>query len=326
MNNFTQFMSKDNINLLWDVLLDELHVNPTNKSLISNVKIVFESNIKPFTARINPNANIMDLNKQFLSQVVLAVNKLFPKDQNIKRITIMDEEVFEPYKIEDIHASRQSDFEREVEKKKIELENYMTPQKPMNVDFSDKYSDGKIVAMDSLIAEKMTQRNMEMEELHNSNYNKTDINPQEWLSSKETRESQPNNNIYEKNNNIDKQNVKLKYITPDGNILNQKIDKKVSWSDDSINIFKKLKRVEPQDDNKKQQYVEQVSTALPDVKQEEIVRGISQDVLSQNEPIIPKSEIVRQMNEMSAKIDTLFEMVEKLTKLVPSSEIITNNF
>ena len=34
----------------------------------------------------------MDLNKEFLSQVVLAVNKLFPKQNvNVKRITITDE-------------------------------------------------------------------------------------------------------------------------------------------------------------------------------------------------------------------------------------------
>ena len=76
MSNLSKFNNNQNINLLWDVLLDEICINTNNKSLVSNIKTVFESNIKLFT--YNPNANIMNINKQFLSQVVLAVNRLFP--------------------------------------------------------------------------------------------------------------------------------------------------------------------------------------------------------------------------------------------------------
>ena len=36
--------------------------------------------------------------------------------------------------------------------------NYMTLKKPKDFDFSDRESDEKITAMDSLVAEKMTQR------------------------------------------------------------------------------------------------------------------------------------------------------------------------
>ena len=123
MSNLSQFNNKKNMSLLWDVLLDELCVNINNKSLVNNIRTVFESNINPFTVRTNPKTSIMELNKQFLSQVVLSVNRLFPnfnesrqeQNQIIKRIKITNEEVYEPYKIEDIHASRQTDFEKEVE-------------------------------------------------------------------------------------------------------------------------------------------------------------------------------------------------------------------
>lgn len=71
----------------------------------------------------NPNLNIMELNKQFLSQVVLAVNRLFPnlqKEQNIQKITIFPEieHNLTPYKIEDIQSLRQTEFEKEVDIKK----------------------------------------------------------------------------------------------------------------------------------------------------------------------------------------------------------------
>ena len=104
MSNLSQFTNKDNIKMLWEVLLDELNINKNNTKLIGNIRTVFESNINPFSSRANPKLHIMELNKLFLSQVVLAVNRLFPslkQDQRIQRITISDEEVSdfkEPYK------------------------------------------------------------------------------------------------------------------------------------------------------------------------------------------------------------------------------------
>ena len=139
-NSLNQFTNKENIHLLWDVLLDELNINTNNKAMVSNIKTVFESNINPFTSRANSKAQIIELNKQFLGQVVLAVNRLFPQlkqDQNIKKITITNEDVAELYRIEDIQSARQSEFDNAFEKKRMELDTYMTPQKPKSVDFTD---------------------------------------------------------------------------------------------------------------------------------------------------------------------------------------------
>ena len=313
MNISSQFMAKQNLSLLWDVLLDELHINTTNKSLMSNIRAIFEGNIKPFTSRINPNTNIMELNKLFLSQVLLAVNKLFPKEQNIKRITITDEEVLEPYRVEDIHASRQTDFEKAVEKNRLDLENYMNLKKPKEMDFSDKASDGKITAMDSLIAEKMTQRNLEIELFQNSNYNTTDINPEQWLSSKETSVKG------EKNEAQNNKTNRLKHISIDNNNNISLIkEKKVSWNDleSTPNIFQKLKKKQEgqiiiDEPNEQKHYIEQQSAPLPDVKQEMFVS--LRNNITQNTPIIPTSEIIKQMNEMNTKIDNLYEMISKLT-------------
>jgi hypothetical protein len=349
MSVLSQFTNKQNLNLLWDVLLDELHINTSNTKLIRNIRSVFESNIKPFTARINHKSNIMDLNKQFLSQVVLAVNRLFPnftnsnelnqkQEQHIKRITITDEEVLEPYKIEDIHASRQSEFEKDVEKKRLELENFMSPQKPKELDFSDRNSDSKIKAMDSLIAEKMAQRNFELETLQKNNFTAS-IDPDKWLTPKETSVKN------EKNTPIiasqQKNNSKLKHISfdNDNNITlsvseNEQIPtnfiKKVTWNDletqkEPINIFSKLKKqtsLEPFQDNEKQ-YVEQKSMPLPQVNQE-IIRNETSISISSNEPVIPKTELVKQLNEMNQKIDNLYELVFNLINEIKINEIKIN--
>jgi hypothetical protein len=352
MSNLSQFTTKQNLKLLWDVLLDELHINTTNTKLVANIRTVFESNINPFLSRANTKSSIMDLNKQFLSQVVLAVNRLFPQlkqEHNIKRITISDEEISdfkEPYKIEDIHASRQNDFEKEVDRKRMELENYMTPQKPKELDFSDTNIDGKITSMDSLIAEKMTQRNLEIETLQNSNYNTTSIDPEKWLRPKETsvknEKNTPINTITE--SQYKSENSKLKHISFDSNnnitlsILEpekktQTSMKKVTWneiethSEPISNIFNKLKKqpiiesnINNDNNNIDKQYIEQKSMPLPEVKKEEIIRNQTTLPTQNNEPVIPKTEIIKQLNEMNKKIDSLYEVVFKLTKMIENNK------
>ena len=337
MNNLMQFTNKQNIQLLWEVLLDELQINNNNKSLVNNIRNVFESNIHPFTSRTKPNASIIELNKQFLSQVVLAVNKLFPnfneikqrQEQNIKRIQIATEEINEPYKIEDIQASRQTDFERELETKRMDLENYMTPQKPKEVDFSYGNLDGKITSMDSLIADKMNQRNLEVEQFNNSLHNTLGVNPEQWLKSKETSLNNEKNieqklvkNDLVKNSPV---NNRLKHINIDENnnislnqiITGNKTNKSVSFEDSNINIFQKLKRQPIEEKNytgfEQKQYVEQKSQPLPEIKQEQINRGTKTIEKQPNIPIIPKNEMVKQLNDMNTKIDNLYELVFKLT-------------
>lgn len=350
MNQFTtlqeQFNNKQNLNLLWDVLLDEFHINNSNKNLLNNVKIVFESNINPFISRANPRASIMELNKNFLSQVVLAVNRLFPNlknQQTIKRITISNEEVIEPYKIEDIQASRQSEFDKDLEQKRIDMENYLIPQKPKELDFSDKHFDSKITSMDSLISEKMAQRNLELEELQN-NFNVTD-SAANWLTPKETSLKNEKTMFESRNFNAQSDNSNIKLLVNEIDKTSQ-ITKKVSWSDnnnsieqkETINIFNKLKKqttLESNNNNNnnnnnalddEKQYLQQKSMPLPSVKQEEIIRNSATLITSNNEPVLPKTEIIKQLNEINKKIDNLYEIINKLTNLMETNLMETKTF
>ena len=64
----SKFLNKQNLNLLWDVLLDELRIDPNNKAILTNIRTVFESNINPFTKNtsINSNVQLVNLNKQLI--------------------------------------------------------------------------------------------------------------------------------------------------------------------------------------------------------------------------------------------------------------------
>jgi len=168
-----QFMNKQNAELLWDVILDEFKIdNNSSSNIRDNVKTIFDTNFNIFVSKANPNLNIMVLNKQFLSQVVLAVNKVMPNLKEIKRIKI--EETDMPYKIEDIHNSRKNEFDIELEKRVNDFEKYINPNKPVNVDFSDKIVETKIIEMDELIAQKMNERNNDVNVLIKNEAIKTD--------------------------------------------------------------------------------------------------------------------------------------------------------
>lgn len=227
MKNTDDFVKRQNIELLWDVLLDELSIDQNNKQITGNVRVVFEKNISPFVARASPSANLVELNKTFLKQLIMAINKLFPTLRNTKKIQIGDEFSDKPYKIEDIHSARQSNFEKQLEQKRHDFEVTMNPSKPNEMDFSDKFQETKIASMDALIAETLAKRNFDLEQVQYTNYNTVS---HDWLEPKETSvkphqgtASQPN----QKGNNV-------------------------SWDDENIsfeiqesnNIFSKLKKVD----------------------------------------------------------------------------------
>ncbi len=235
--NVSKFVNKQNLKLLWDVLLDELQIDPTNKAILTNIRTVFESNIQPFTKNINVNSNIqlVNLNKQFLSQVVIAVNRLFPnlkQDKDFKRIQISNEEVTSPYKIEDIHEARQDDFENQLKIKRSEFENSINLQKPKEMDFTEKIDDGKIKEMDALIAETIARRNFDIEQINKvTNLNVEDpenwLNPQKITKNTNTNTNENKKEIKENQDLNFYSKLKLKQIEPN-------TKKNVTWDDESL--------------------------------------------------------------------------------------------
>jgi predicted DNA-binding protein (UPF0251 family) len=230
-------------------LLDELHIDPNNKPIVTNIRTVFESNIQPFTkntsANMNGNMQLVNLNKQFLSQVLIAVNRLFPnlkQEQEFKRIQISSEEV-SPYKIEDIRDARQDNFEKQLHLKRSEFENAINANKPKEIDFSEKIDDDKIREMDTLIAETVARRKFDIEQIQNTIVTE---DPENWLQPQKITNA---NTVANTNTNANvKESItsdlgiyrklKLKQpnentvISPNTNInINQK--KNVTWDDEN---------------------------------------------------------------------------------------------
>jgi hypothetical protein len=307
------FNNQDNLQLLWDVLLDELNININTQQpdKIQNIRTVFQTNIIHFIENTKPNA-LIELNKQFLSQVLLAVKRLniLTPDNPIKKITITNEEVNEPYKIEDILSERQTIFEKELSKQKKEFESYMSPLKPKDVNFADNNRDDKITAMDALVAEKMAERNLDIERIQ------TTYKPVEnWLEPTVTSEKALSQQRLDEPAIVNQS--KLKYLNFDANnniTLLSEPKKKVSWDDDigSTDLFQKLKKTttpEAAVDDTKKTYAQQASIPLPKPS-DTIVSPVVSNVIPS--PIIPQSEIIKQLNELTNKVETIYELISKL--------------
>ncbi len=328
------FLNRQNIELLWDVLLDELNVNKSDTTLIKNIKLVFDKNIGLFSSKLNPNISIMVANKHFLSQMVIAINKLFPKEQN-KLIKISDEEVIEPYKIEDIQTARKQEFESQYELRKNEFDSFMNAPKPKEINLSYNISEEKITAMDSLVADKMAERERDI-------LISPDPNAQKWLQPFETSVKPPHqdNNINKNSNPTSGQRLKHIQIDNTNNIslnISEK-PKKVTWNDETestlsvTNIFSKLKTKEPQlvlnsestlESVSNLKYVEQKSVNLLDVGTNmfaPVAQPFKNDNTNTNaiinNPIISNSQIIKQINELTNKLNETDEKLNKILDIV----------
>jgi hypothetical protein len=151
------FTSPDNLKIIRDVLFEQINIdktNTTNTNIVKNINLIFDQNLALFMSNGTfKKYGILDANKLFLSQVIIAVKKFYPNLN--KRINITNEE---PYKIEDIHASRKSNFERDLELKQFEFDSLLVTSKPTEPQFSDNIVQDKITSMELLIEEKINER------------------------------------------------------------------------------------------------------------------------------------------------------------------------
>jgi len=256
------FTNPKNLSMLWELLLDELQINPNSTTIVQNIKTVFDGNINLFKTRANPNAGLMNLNKQFLNQLLIAVNQLFPnlkqeqqllqQQQQMKRINISEEVLLdEPYKVEDIHNARQTDFEKQFLNKRNEFEKTINAKKPQPIDFSDKAEpDSKITEMESLIAETMAKRKYEIEQLQGmpSSQTKLDVNLEtksetKSINKKTEKTVSFNDNVTYKD--IDNNENIENNVTNEENIINMnnifsKLKKNINISQNELDKDKKL--------------------------------------------------------------------------------------
>ena len=288
--NKHNFILNDNIELLWELIVDT-DIVKHNLNNIVKIKEIFNYTIPIFYDNEKQNAHdLLFLNKKFISVII---NKI--KEKEI--ITI-----------EDLQTERINNFDKELFKIKNDFENHNKITIPPAPNFSDT-KDSPLEEMHLIIQQTIAQRKFDVEQIikeNNVNNKKSD-----FLKPKETS--------IKKEKEIQNKNNELKYIKIDNNELentiinknvidltNQPLDfnkhninnetdtnKHISWGENVINYI---------DDNKFH-YNSDVNSNLKRIK---TVQDFS--------PLIdtPELNIDEKLNLINDKIDILTNLIKNI--------------
>jgi hypothetical protein len=202
----SNFLDKNNIKTLWDVISDE-EIFKTHRTDIKNsILQIFSENIKGFYNSESKNSKItlMEMNKKYILMILNFIKTTFPKPS---RIVIHEEKEKELITIEERQQDRTSQFNKSLNIMEEEFKNAMALPVPEIPNFSDNVKESPITEMERAIKEMAEQRNYDMEQI-NKNYNNNVIDSN-WLQPTETS-TKPTN--FTKENNSANVNSRLKHI------------------------------------------------------------------------------------------------------------------
>lgn len=266
--NTSIFLTKENIETLWDVISDEEIFKFLSRDIQIQIADLFSKNFKGFyeieSKKIN---NLIELNKKYILLILNHIKKNYPYQPN--KIKIYNEPITNiNITAEEIQNERKSQFERDFQKRQQEFEDSINVKAPPVPEFADKYEDSPIAEMDKIIKEMTAKRNYDVEQI-NRNYN-SDVNQtNNWLKAQETSlknekltpqkindEKEQSYSRFKFLNNIDEnaENIETnKIISPKKNVTwgdNNEINNNFEFVDEEQqNIFSKLKKKDNKSSN-----------------------------------------------------------------------------
>jgi hypothetical protein len=314
------FITTENIELLWEIILDDIKEYFKTPDQTKHARDFFISQAAIFYEREkSSNQNLIQLNKKFISQIMVSFSSLKQPHASLSQKPQPQDTAFT---IEQLHKQRMDSFKNSLEKRKEDFNHSMVVPVPETPDFSDNTKDEPIgSAMGDLIARTLAQRNFELENIHKSVTNKEAI--ASWLQPAETSiktekiQNNENSKITMEQKQTQYQYVhqttpKLIQIGPllekteltdelESQVPPQRADKKqITWGKNSEyeasplspqnNIFSKLKVVKEQGQSREQeQYV---------IKEE--LNAMNERINSLNDKI---NEILNLLSNENKKIE-----------------------
>jgi hypothetical protein len=273
------FLTNVNMNLLWEVIIDEDILKSRSKDVIDIVHEMFQTNINSFyNIEKRKSTSLIELNKKYIMLILNYVNNIILRSNKAKD---------EPHTHDDIQKDRRSQFDQELTIKQQEFTTSMTVPVPNTPIFNDNL-DQPLSDIEKDIKKLTEQRKYDIDQINN-NYNKAD----DWLKPKETSikgEKIQSNDTVKCNQPIDS---KIKYI---------KIDKE-TIVDDSKNI------IDLQTNIKRH-------ISWNDIQCETNNDTINNHVVDINELNISVNELKHDLKEMNNKIEKMNTSIEDFLKLL----------
>jgi hypothetical protein len=259
--SINDFLHKDNLATLWDVISDEDIFRFLAKPAQSEISQVFTNNIRGFfESERAKNSNLIDTNKKYIL-LILNYIKQSLKQKIPSKIKISDEpppSSRELITYEDLQTDRLSQFDKDLTRRQEEFTSAMKLNVPDAPKFTDKYEDKPITGIDKIIKEMTAKRNYDVEEINRS-YTPDVNQTTNWLKPQDTSIKTEK---FVPQASAQSHPPRLKHINLDGtSVTNEKLSpkKNVSWGNNNeaqvcdaedeleTSIFKKLKRVNNDD-------------------------------------------------------------------------------
>jgi hypothetical protein len=305
--NINNFLHKENISTLWDVISDEELFRFLPKPYQNEILQVFSNNIRGFfESEKAKNVNLVDINKKYIMLILNYIKQNLNQKMPSKITILEDESNREPITYEDLQTVRLSQFDKDLNRRQEEFTSSMVLNVPEPPKFTDNYEDKPITGIDTIIKEMTAKRNYEVEQINRS-YS-SDINQAtNWLKPQDTsvkiEKFMPQTNQAFTQN----QSPRFKHINlNDVNVSSEKntMKKTVSWENNSkemeecdlndeieMNLFKKLKRVSNNNsDNSNNITITVEETISPDVR---------------------LSNLEKQIKVLNEKFDTFLQILQQ---------------
>jgi len=251
--SINQFLHKDNLSTLWDVISDEDIFKFQKRDSQEKIYQMFVNNVKGFyDVEKTKTNNVVDVNKKYILLILNYIKKNFSQSMPNKIRISKEEPIKELITYEEIQNDRRSQFDRDYSRAQEEFTNSVTMKVPDVPNFSDNYKEEPIREMDKILKEMTAKRNYEVDQITKKNQ-PGEVDANNWLKPQETSLKTEKFTPPSENNN----SRRLKYLNSDGELLptKEQSKKSVSWNEkDNIemiiddepdeDIFSKFKKVE----------------------------------------------------------------------------------
>lgn len=244
-----QFLSDDNIKMLWDLITEEQLFKSKPNDIKHNISQMFINNIEGFYHAEKTNAkSLVDLNKKYMIAILNFIRQMQPKiktPENLLAPQVLTHETFQ--------QEKRNQFEKDFEKRQNDFESSMALPKPKVPEFSDKMIDAPLTNMEDILKQMTAQRNYDIYNIANSQQtsNPNFLKPletsikNEKLMQKEFAVSTLSKNLKPLNTRseikyikIDKEDLDKNIIYPDMIELptynNDSPKKQLTWGEDQV--------------------------------------------------------------------------------------------
>jgi hypothetical protein len=171
MASSNKFISKENVQLIWEFITDEGIIAASSDFEIIQLKKYYINEMSNFYEKNKNNQqDLLELNKQFIGQLVKTFKEPKLEYEKKKKVQYKEvKDVNEAITFKEIQNEKKISFDSELSMKQNEFQSMIAKPLPESIDFQDNYKDKPITEMEKLIAQTIAERNFELEKIHKDN-------------------------------------------------------------------------------------------------------------------------------------------------------------